>query len=35
MGAVVALIIVAAFGTGLLFYFHFEDRKNAPMDMGE
>ena len=35
MGAIAALIIVAAFGTGLLIYFHFEDKKNARMNMGE
>lgn len=35
MGAVVALVIVAVFGTSLLIYFHFEDKKNARMNMGE
>jgi hypothetical protein len=27
MGAIAALIIVAVFGTGLLIYYHFEDKK--------
>lgn len=26
MGAIVALIIIAAFGTALLVYFHYEDK---------
>ena len=29
MGAIAALIIVAGFGTALLIWFHFEDKKNA------
>ena len=35
MGAIVALVIVAAFGTVLLVYFHIEDKKEARMKMGE
>ena len=35
MGAIVALIIVAGFGTTLLVYFHYEDKRNAHLGMGE
>ena len=29
MGAIIALIIVAVFGTALLIYFHYEDKHNT------
>lgn len=35
MGAIVALIIVVVFGSSLLVYFHFEDKKNARINMGD
>lgn len=35
MGAIAALIIIAGFGTALLIWFHFEDKKNARMHLGE
>ena len=36
MAAVIAaLIIVVGFGTTLLVYFHFEDKKEAKMHLGE
>lgn len=35
MGAILALIIVAGFGTTLLVYYHFQDKKKATLDTGE
>lgn len=35
MGAIIALIIVAAFGTALLVYFHFEDKHNANIGLSD
>jgi len=35
MGAIAALIIIAGFGTILLVYFHFEDKKNSHVGMSE
>ena len=35
MGAIAALIIIAGFGISLLIYFHFEDKKNTQIHMGE
>jgi len=29
MGAIIALITVALFGTGLLVYFHYEDKRRV------
>jgi len=33
MGAIISLITVAIFGTGLLIYFHIEDKKNEHIKM--
>ena len=33
MGAIVALIIIAAFGTGLLIYFHYTDKKDSHVEL--
>jgi hypothetical protein len=33
MGAILALIIIAAFGTGLLVYFHLTDNKNRGVEL--
>ncbi len=33
MGAIISLITVAIFGTGLLIYFHIEDKKNEHIEM--
>ena len=35
MGAIAALIIIAGFGTSLLVYFHFEDKKNSRVGLSE
>lgn len=35
MGAIVALVIVAVFGTALLVYFHYDDKRKAHMSMNE
>ncbi len=35
MGAIIALIIVAVFGTSLLLYFHYEDKHNTHMGLSE
>ena len=35
MGAILALIIVAGFGTTLLVYFHFEDKRNARLGIND
>lgn len=32
---IAALIIVVGFGTTLLVWFHFEDKKNARLNIGE
>jgi len=34
MGIIAALIIVTAFGSGLLVYFHYEDKKNSNSNIG-
>ena len=33
MGAIISLITVALFGTGLLVYFHIEDKKKEQIEM--
>ena len=35
MGAIVALVIVAAFGISLLTYFHYDDKRHANIELGE
>ena len=33
MGAIVALVIVAVFGTSLLVWFHYDDKRNSNVDL--
>lgn len=35
MGAIIALIIVAVFGTTLLVYFHYEDKRNKHVGLSD
>ena len=35
MGAIAALIIVTVFGTSLLVYFHFEDKRKSQLGTGK
>ena len=33
MGAIVALVIVAVFGTSLLVWFHYDDKRNSNVEL--
>jgi hypothetical protein len=35
LAVIAALIIIVGFGTTLLVYFHYEDKKNAQIHLGE
>ena len=35
MGAIIALVIVAAFGTTLLVWFHYEDKRDSHIEISQ